>query len=433
MSNIVNVGVIGLGTVGSSVVKILKRNRKEILAKTGLDVRVKKACDLRDKRSVAGSAYTKNVNDVLNDPEIEIVVETMGGVTPAKQFILKAIANGKSVVTSNKEVIAKHGREIISAADNAGVQVLFEASVCGGIPIIHALRNSLSANNIKEICGIVNGTTNYILSKMSGEKFTFEEALKQAQEKGYAEADPTNDVEGYDAMYKSAILAHVVTGGFVDLKDIYREGITKISPIDIAYAKNIGYVIKLLAVIRNDGKELEVRVHPTLIEKDHPLAKVSDNYNAVFVKGDAVGDLMFYGQGAGGDPTASAVISDILEVACTGSSCEGDDCCGDDCCGHDHALAPMLKLKSMDNVKSRYYIRLETYDKPGVMASIASVFSKKKVSIREVVQHGSDGSVAEIVIILHANREKDIQAALKAIAKLNDVKKISNVIRVGID
>jgi homoserine dehydrogenase len=427
MGHKIKIGIIGLGTVGSSVIKVLRRNSALIQHRTGIKFEISKAADVRNKKDIAGKAYTKNAFDVINDPDIDIVVETMGGTDPARKYILAAIKNGKCVVTSNKEVMAKHGREILTAAERLGVPVLFEASVCGGIPIIHALRHSLAANGIEEICGIVNGTTNYILSKMSGEGLSFSEALKQAQAKGYAEADPTNDVEGYDAVYKSAILAHVVTGGFVDLKDIYREGITKISPVDIAYARNIGYVIKLLAVIRNQGGELEVRVHPTLIEKEHPLAKVSDNYNAVFVKGDAVGDLMFYGQGAGGEPTASAVISDIIEIASSAYSC-----CDDECCSHEAKPAPKLKIKSMDNVKSRYYIRLETNDKPGVMASIASVFAKMKVSIREVVQHGADGSVAEIVIILHANREKDIQAALKAISKLSVVKKIRNVIRVGI-
>jgi homoserine dehydrogenase len=432
MSQKVYIGIIGLGVVGSSVAKVIKRNSSLITKRTGIQLVIKKAADVRNKKSIVGSAYTNNAFDVINDPDISIVIETMGGSEPARKFVLAAIKNGKHVVTSNKELIAKHGREIFDAAKKGCVQVLFEASVCGGIPILQALRNSLAANHIKEVYGIVNGTTNYILSKMTNEGLSFSEALKQAQNKGYAEADPTMDVDGSDAMYKSAILASVVSGSIVNIKDIYKEGISKVTIDDIDYAKEIGYVIKLLAIVKNEGNELEVRVHPTLIEKEHPLAKVSDNFNAVFVKGDAVGDLMFYGQGAGGEPTASAVMSDVIEISrslMASSSCNDEDCC----CGEGVPCSDVkIKIKKMDNVVSRYYIRMETPDEPGVLAGIAGVFAKKGVSIQEVVQRGSFGKTTEIVIILHENKEKNIQDALNTIAKLRIVKRICNVIRVGV-
>ncbi len=313
--NKVKIGIIGLGIVGSSVVKVLKKNSALIARRTGIKLEIAKASDIRDKRSIAGPAFTKNAYDVINDPEISIVIETIGGVNPAKQFVLAAIRSGKHVVTSNKELIAKHGKEIIDAAKKTGVQVLFEASVCGGIPILRAIRESFAANEINEISGIVNGTTNYILSKMTKDGISFETALKQAQKMGFAEADPKMDIDGSDAAYKAAILAYVSSGSFVDVADIYKEGISGISAEDIDYAKEIGYVIKLLAIIKIENDKIEVRVHPTLMEKGHPLAEVSDNYNAVFVKGDAVGKSMFYGEGAGGLPTASAVLSDVIEIA----------------------------------------------------------------------------------------------------------------------
>jgi homoserine dehydrogenase len=422
----IGIGIIGLGTVGSSVIKLLKKNGSLIAERTGIELVLLKAADLRNRKDIAGKAYTKNANEVLNHPEISIVIETMGGVSPAKQFVLAAIRNGKHVVTSNKELIAKHGKEIFKAAAANGVTVLFEASVCGGIPILHTLRECLASNKISEVSGIVNGTTNYILSKMTNEDLGFEEALKQAQQKGYAEADPTMDVDGSDAVYKAAILAYVVSGAHVDPKNIYKEGITKITKADIEYAKEVGYVIKLLAIIKLNNGELEVRVHPTLVPNTHPLAKVSDNYNAVFVRSDAMGESMYYGLGAGGDPTASSVMSDVIELAKKTVNCGS-------CCGPETYKVKEKKvtLKKVEDIKGRYYLRMETLDKPGVLAGISSVFAKKKVSIQEVVQKESVGNVAQLVIILDNSREKDIRDALKKISKLSTVKKINNVIRVG--
>ncbi len=423
----VKIGIIGLGTVGSSVMKVLRKNSALIEKKTGLKIEVTKAADVRDRRKIAGKAYTRKAADVINDPEISIVVECIGGVNPAKNYVLSAIRSGKHVVTSNKELIAKHGREIFEAAKKNGIYVLFEAAVCGGIPIIHPIRECLAANNIREISGIVNGTTNYILTKMTNEGLTFAEALRQAQSKGYAEADPKMDIDGSDAAYKAAILAYAASGSTVDVDKVYRQGISDIAAEDIEYAKEIGYVIKLLAIVKISGKELEVRVHPTLIEKDHPLAQVNDNFNAVFIKADEMGDAMFYGKGAGGLPTASSVLSDVIEISKKIS-------CGSSCCS-EPAYQPSsgkLKVKSMGDIRSRYYIRLEAPDRPGVLAGISGAFAKKKVSIQEVVQRGSKGANAQIVIILHENREKDIQDALKMISRLPVVKKISSVIRVGI-
>lgn len=425
MKQIINIGILGLGNVGSSVIKLIRSNGRAITEKAGIDIRIIKAADIIDRRSLAGAAFTKKASDVINDPEVSIVVETIGGTKPALNYILSAIKTGKHIVTSNKEVIAKHGLEIMKAASKAGVQVLFEGAVCGGIPILHPIRECLTANNIHEVYGIVNGTTNYILSKMTNDGISFEAALKQAQKKGFAESDPTMDIDGSDAAYKAAILAWVSSGSFIPVKDIYREGINGIAPEDIEYAKEIGYVIKLLAVIKLSGNEVEVRVHPTLVEKDHPLAKVSDDFNAVFIKTDAMGDAMFYGKGAGGLPTASSVLSDVIEIT-KGLS----GCCGP----QPYSPKPRkLRMKDIGEVRSRYYIRLEAPDKPGVLSGISGVFARKKVSIQEVVQKESKSASAQIVIILHENREKDIQDALKIIRKLPAVRKICSVIRVGIN
>lgn len=424
MNKEINIGIIGLGTVGSSVVKVLKKNSKLITARTGLEIKIKKASDIRNRKDLVGSAFTYRAVDVINDPDISIVVECMGGVNPAKSYILAAISKGKNIVTSNKEVIAKHGREILSAAKKKGVEVLFEAAVCGGIPILHAIRECLAGNSISEISGIVNGTTNYILTKMTKDNMGFAQALKQAQKLGFAEADPKMDIDGSDAAYKAAILGLVLSGCLVDPSKIYKEGIEGIEPADIDYAKSIGYVIKLLAIVKLESNRIELRVHPTLIEKDHPLAQVNDNYNAVFVKSDAFGRGMFYGKGAGGLPTASAVISDIIETGQQIAYCD-----------EDRYYPPMtdLTVKDIGDIRSRYYIRLEVPDKPGVLAGISGAFAGKKVSIENVVQRESKGGVAQIVIILHENREKNIRSALKAISRLSVVKNIRSVIRVGVN
>lgn len=423
--NKVKIGIIGLGNVGSSVIRVLKKNSALIQERSGVKIEIARAADIRNRKDVAGKAYTKSALQVINDPEITIIVECIGGVNPARKYLLAAIKRGKHIVTSNKEVIAKHGEEIINAAKREGVFVLFEGAVCGGIPIIGPIKENLAANNIHEICGIVNGTTNYILSRMTREGISFDAALKEAQEKGFAEADPSMDIDGSDAAYKAAILAQVASGAFIDPSRVYKEGISRVSMDDIEYAKEIGYVIKLLVVIKIVKGELEVRVHPTLIEEIHPLAKVSDNFNAVFVRTDAMGEAMFYGRGAGGLPTASSVLSDVIEIAKKlGSCCPAQPY---------YPKVKKLRIKDIGEIRSRYYIRLEAPDKPGVLAGISGVFAKKKISIQEVVQRESKGKTAQIVIILHENKEKDVQDALKIISRLPVVKKICSVIRAGIE
>ncbi|MBU0672752.1 MAG: homoserine dehydrogenase, partial [Candidatus Margulisbacteria bacterium] len=310
----------------------------------------------------------------------------------------------------------KHMKDILAAARRNRVQILFEGAVGGGIPIIQPLKESLAGNKIEQVYGIVNGTTNYILSKMMEEQMEFGEALKKAQEMGYAEPDPTADIKGYDACYKAAILASVAFGAEVNWKDVHFEGITRISQEDIQYARDIGYVIKLLAIAQKVDNKIDVRVHPALVGRSHPLASVSENFNAIYVTGTPIGQLMFYGPGAGGGPTASAIISDIIQIAKGGKK--------------KTAKLRKIKVKKISEIASRYYIRLQAPDKFGVLAGISKAFSKKKVSIAAVVQKETVGNLATIVILLHKVSEKNLKAALKVIAKLPVVRKIVNVIRI---
>jgi homoserine dehydrogenase len=410
----INIGIIGLGNIGSAVADLLKKNRAYIEKKTGIDLRVKKVCDIK-KRKVS-FPFTTNPQEIINDPDISIIVEAIGGVNPALKIILSALNNGKSVVTPNKEVIAKHMQEITTAARKNRVKIKFEAAVGGGIPIIQPLQESLSANKISEVFGIVNGTTNYILSKMKEEGMEFSDALKKAQQKGYAEPDPTADIKGYDACYKAAILARVAFGAKVNWRDVYCEGIEKISQEDLQYAKDIGYVIKLLAIARKVEDRLEIRVHPALLPQSHPLASVFDNFNAIYVKGEPIGELMFYGPGAGGGPTASAIVSDIILCAKKSKSKE--------------QKPSVIKIRKMEDISSRYYIRLQVPDKSGVLAEISKAFAKKKVSIAAVVQKETVGKLATLVVLVHSVKEKKLLAALKIIKKLSVIKKVCNVIRI---
>jgi len=413
----INIGIIGLGTVGSAVVELIRKNSALIEERTGLRLRIKKGCDIRKVR--VPCAVTRNPNEIINDPEISVVVEAMGGVNPAKKLVLQAIRAGKSVVTSNKELIAIHLEEILQAAARKGVSVLFEGAVGGGIPILGALRNNLAANRISEVFGIVNGTTNYILSKMTKEKMEFSEALKRAKEKGYAEADPRMDIEGFDAQYKAVILAAVAFGAKINWREVHCEGISKITQEDIRYAEEIGYVIKLLAVAKKVDDKVEVRVHPTLVPQDHPLAFIPGPMNAIYVRGDAMGEQMFYGQGAGGLPTASAVVSDIIEVS--KSKIESR-----------RLKLESRKLRPIEEISSRYYIRLTAPDRHGVLAGISRAFADAKVSIAAVVQKETVGKTATIVIVIHEAKEANLRRALAKLKKLSVVSKICNVIRVGL-
>jgi len=411
----ISIGIIGFGNIGSSVAEVIKKNSALILEHTGIELHIVRICDIQAKRSAY--PYTKNAEVIINDPKIDVVVEAIGGVNPALKYILAAIANKKHVVTPNKEVVAKHMPEILAAARKNRVQFLFEGAVGGGIPILMPLKECLAANRISEVYGIVNGTTNYILSKMMQEGIEFSEALKQAQVMGYAEPNPESDIKGYDASYKAAILASTAYGALVNWQDVYCEGIERIGQEDIQYAKEIGYVIKLLAIAKMAEGKLDVRVHPALIPHNHPLASVSENYNAIYVKGDPVGQLMFYGPGAGGGPTASAVISDILATANLKFK-------------NQNLKLRKYRIQKIDEIVGRYYIRLQAPDKFGVLAGISKAFARKKVSIAAVVQKETVGNLATIVILIHSVSEKNLRAALSIIEKLPVVRKVSNVIRM---
>ncbi|OGC04854.1 hypothetical protein A2276_02695 [candidate division WOR-1 bacterium RIFOXYA12_FULL_43_27] len=412
----VNIGVLGYGNIGSAVAALINRNGKTIAEKSGIELKVVKIADPKTSRK--HPLLTKKSEEVINDPSIEVVVEAIGGTKPALQYILQALKNGKHVVTSNKEVVALHADQILKTASENNVSVFFEAAVGGGIPILQPLRESLYANNIYQVYGIVNGTTNYILSSMTNDKMSFSEALLRAKEKGYAEANPKNDVEGYDAAYKAVILTLMAFGVLVDFSEVYFEGITKITKEDISYAGEIGYVIKLLAVAKQKDGEVEVHVHPVMVSKDHPLASVGGPMNAIYVVGDAVGELMFYGQGAGGDPTASAIINDIIAAAHGTPS--------------QRRAHSKMRVKDISKTKSRYYVRMTVPDKPGVLAQISKVFGEEGVSIQTVLQKESHGKSAPLVIIFHEVVEENFNRALSKIKKLAVVEKVDNVIRVGL-
>lgn len=422
----ISVGIVGFGKVGTGVLRVLLENKSEIERKIGSRIEVTRIADLdittERPVKVDKSILTTDVSQVLDDPAIDIVVETIGGVHPAKEFILRAVKNGKHVVSANKELIAKEGAEIMKAADKKHLDFYFEGSVGGGIPIIRPLKESLAANNITEVMGIVNGTTNYILTKMALEGRDFAEVLAEAKKAGYAEPDPTSDIEGYDAKYKIAILASIAFTSRVNVDDIYSEGITKIGPRDIQNAKELGYTIKLLAIAKRNGEKMQIRVHPTLIPSTHPLASVNDVYNAIYVRGDFVQDVMFYGRGAGSLPTGSALAGDIMEIARNiNLKATGRLPC---------TCFDKRAVESMDNVATRYYIRMLVADRPGVLAKIAGVFGRSNVSIASVVQKDQRGSNAEIVMVTHQVAEKSFRRAIGAISDLEVVSEVCTWIRV---
>ncbi|NLC76122.1 MAG: homoserine dehydrogenase [Clostridia bacterium] len=425
--DIVKIGLLGCGVVGSGVVKQLLRNQDEIAMNTGCRFEIKRILvrDLNKQRSLdlPREIFTDQAEDILNDPEIQIVVELMGGIEPAKNYILAAFAKGKNVVTANKDVLAAHGQEIFAAAAEYEKDIRFEASVAGGIPIIQPLKESLAGNRIKRVLGIVNGTTNYILTKMSMEGKDFAEALTEAQELGYAEADPSADVDGLDAARKIAILASIAFRTRVSFDQVYVEGIRNISTLDIAYAKELGYTIKLLGVAQEVDGEVDVRVHPVLIPDRHPLASVNDVYNAVFVEGDAVGQTMFFGPGAGEFPTASSVVGDIMAVGKHVRLGITGRLTGCTCYYHKH-------IRSIGRLNCSYYLRLLVQDQPGVLAKIAGVLAEHQVSIASVLQKRTLAHLAEIVIVTHQVIEADFRAAMAEIRDLPPVDKVDSVIRV---
>jgi homoserine dehydrogenase len=413
------IGLMGLGTVGTGVVHLINQNGKNIEKKLGEKIEIKKILvkDPNKKRaSFAEGKITFDANDILEDEEIDVVVEVMGKEHPALEYIIKALKKGKHVVTANKEVIAVHGKELIKLATENKVNLLYEASVGGGIPIIRPLKQCLAANKIYEIKGILNGTTNYILTEMKQKGLDFEEALKEAQQKGYAEADPTDDVEGFDAARKLAILCTLAFNKFILPEKIYTKGIKSISKSDIKYAEELGYHVKLIAYAKIDENErLEAWVHPVMIKKDNPLSSVNGVFNAILVDGNAVGEVMFYGQGAGMMPTASAVVADIMDVKnhiVIQNGCEDAD------------LLPVV------DTASKYYIRLIAIDKPGVMSKITGILGDKGISLLSVVQKGVLKDTAEIVLITHIANTGKVFEALDEIQNMKEVESIESVIRV---
>jgi homoserine dehydrogenase len=422
----VTIGIIGFGTVGTGTAKILLQNSDLIERRTGISFILKRIADLDIKRdrgiNVPEGILTTNAHDIINDPEIDIVVELIGGIKPAKDFLIEAIKNKKHVVTANKALIATEGNEIFSEAERKGVEIGFEASVAGGIPIIKVLKEGLVANNILSIYGIINGTSNYILTKMTDEKVEFSTALKEAQRLGYAEADPTFDVEGIDSAHKLTILASLSYGIPFLYDSVYKEGITKITSQDIEFAKELGYKIKLLAITKQSNNEIEMRVHPTMIPSDYMIAKVDGVFNAVYVEGDAVGSTMFYGRGAGDMPTGSAVVADIVDVGKKiVSSCQS----------FMSSRQSELKIKNMEDIESMYYFRFSALDKPGVLSKISGVLGSFNISIASVIQKGRRiGGSVPLVVLTHKAKERDVLNALREIDNLPVVSDKTAFIRV---
>lgn len=432
MKSRIGVGIVGFGTVGMGVAKILLNSAGLITRRVGASIELVRVADLditRDRGvALAPGVLTTDVKQVLTDPNIDIVIELIGGYDTAKRIILEAIAAGKHVVTANKALLALHGEEIFQTATRKGVELGFEASVGGGIPIIRALMEGLAGNRIESIYGIINGTSNYILSRMTHEGHSFHEVLQDAQRAGYAEADPTFDVAGIDSAHKLSILVCLAYGMPVNFKDVYTEGITNITPIDIAYAKQFGYTIKLLGIAKLMDGEIEARVHPTMLPSTSPIAQVEDVYNAIQLVGDAVGDVVLYGRGAGSMPTGSAVVSDVIAIArnvlkgAVGrvpvASFQQDQ-------------RRPLRLRPMEEISSLYYLRFTVVDRPGVLAQIAGELGRCGISISSMVQQGRrEGQTVPVVIKTHSAKERDVQAALREINRKPFVSEPTMLIRV---
>lgn len=424
---IIHAALLGLGTVGTGVYKVLKGQKEEMEAKIGSEIRIKKIMVRNLEKAAARvddpSVLTNNWEEILNDPEIDIVIELMGGIEPARTCILAALEAGKHVVSANKDLIAVHGKELLDMAEAHQVDFLFEAAVAGGIPIIRPLKQCLAGNHMREVMGIVNGTTNFILTKMTQEGMEFKEALALATELGYAEADPTADIEGLDAGRKVAILASVAFNSRVVFDDVYIEGITKISAKDIRYAKEMGCDIKLLGVAKNTEEGIEAYVCPMLIPSSHPLASVNDSYNAVFVNGDAVENAMFFGRGAGELPTASAVVGDVFDIARNIKA----DCCARIGC----TCYKNIPVKKMADTYNRYFLRLHVEDRCGVLAEMTAVFAKYHVSVAQIIQKQTrPNDRAEVVVITGKVREGDFRTAMEELSGRSSVHKISSMLRV---
>ena len=426
-AHVVRIGVIGHGTVGAAFVKLVKQQSDTIAARSGVRLEIARVA-VRNTARHAGSlvtdVLTQDADFVVSDPTVDLVVELMGGIDEARALILKALASGKPVVTANKALIATHGAELFAAADKSGIDLLFEAAVCGGIPLIRPLRESLRGEPIRRVLGIVNGTTNYILTKMSEDGASYADALAGAQQLGYAEADPTADVEGLDAAAKISIIASIAFGANVVAGDVYSEGITKITAADIAIAHRLGYAVKLLAIaeLEKSSGSVSVRVHPAMVPHHHPLASVRDAFNAVVVDGEASGSLMFYGRGAGGDPTASSVLGDVIDAAINLNKGA-------------HATLGVLtkaKLLPMAQTSCEYLIPLEVADKPGVLHAVTGIFASNNVSIRAAEQDGI-GSGARLVFLTHMASEAAVQACIAQLRNLDVVMHVGALLRVIAD
>jgi homoserine dehydrogenase len=425
----INIGIIGFGTVGSGVVKILRDKKSFLAEKTGIEINIKKICDknLASKRNVSvdKALLTKNASEIINDPQIDILVELMGGIHPAKEFIIEALKKGKNIVTANKALLAQDGGELFALAADRGKNIYFESAVGAGIPIIKSLREGLAANSFSSIYGIVNGTSNFVLSRMSQESCSFIEALNEAKKLGFAESDPTLDIEGIDSAHKLILLTYLAFGKMVSLKDVHVEGISQILPADIEYAKELGFEIKLLAIAKKEGDSLEVRVHPTFIPKAHLLASVSGIFNAIYAESDLAGDLLFYGPGAGQMAAASGVVSDLIDLT-------QDIKAG--------LFRPTMnivadrsvkRLCGISDYKSRFYIRFMAKDEPGVLAKVSGILAKYGISIASVTQkERSRSHVVPIVMVIHEAKEFDLRSALSAIDRLDSIKEKSVAIRI---
>jgi homoserine dehydrogenase len=422
----VGVAILGLGVVGGGTYKILVEHREFYQKTHNIDITVENVLERNKEKALAlgveESKIASNIAEICSNPDVDIVIEVMGGVEPAKSFVLAALNAGKSVVTSNKELFCKYSFELEKAAKKNGCGLFYEASCVGGVPVIRALLDNLQGNKITSLMGIINGTTNYILTKMAGDDAPYEEVLKEAQKLGYAEANPTADVEGYDAAYKLSILSSLSFHTKIPFTKVYREGISNISAQDMQYGKQLGYTLKLLAIGKNGEKGIEVRVHPTFIKSSHPLASVNDSYNAVYISGDCVEDVMLYGRGAGALPTGSAIVGDVIY-----------------CATHDNFQYSTFKnteeadpsTKFIENFESAYYLRLDVVDKAGVLSKVSSIFSKYGISVAQMIQEGDiNAGVVPIIFITHITKEHNIN---KAVADIDgtEIAKVAAVIRVA--
>lgn len=413
----VKLGLVGTGTVGGGCIDILKNHTADFKRHYGIDIELVRVCSRNPEQAIAHGVediFTQDFNDIINDPEVDIVIELIGGTTVARDVVCGALRAGKNVVTANKALMATHGEEVMNLADEMGKELAFEASVGGGIPIIDPMKHSLIANQINAVMGIVNGTTNYMLTRMVEDGLSYDDALREAQEAGFAEADPTADVDGFDAAAKIAILASIAFNSRVTINDVHTEGIRNITPMDLDAAHDMGYCVKLLALAHRTEEGIDVRVHPTMLPLSHQLATVNGVFNAIYVTGDAVGETMFFGEGAGAGPAASAVMGDVLEVArhvtlgvgpLVGCTC-----------------TDKLPIVPMDNLKTKYYIRFAVADRSGVLAAMAGVFAKHNVSVYSVVQRGKkEGGSVDLVYVTHTAREQSVREVLEEIAGLDDV------------